>query len=329
MSANLSEGTRKTLQQFGWQDGDPIPANISDILADIYERNPNSRSAGLYVDIAALTEDDVNKIKLALADEKEAEKERQAKAEQAAKTAGMSPQMKALYDKVSQPQEEIEIVDDRETAAQAEKQQQPAAQQVSAQKEPPKESEAPAVKLLPEPVKEVFCPRCNWDMRQQYSVTPTEADKEIFIASVLGGGRMQKSYELMGGKYEIKFRGLLAEENKQIHRQLLVEQKRDEFQSDTEWFLRFFEYRLACSVEVVVVNEKILALVPELSEVAENELPYKGDNKDFTPLERLRNYVVCDLLKTEVTRRLVSDRFREFQRLYEALEAMALEPNFW
>lgn len=324
MSVNLSDGTRNTLQQFGWQEGDPIPSNLSDILADIYEKNPACKTAGLYVDIKELAEEDINKIKEALEAEKELEKERQAKAEYNAKTAGMSPQMKALYDKVSQPAAAVEIVDDRETAVLPEKQ----PEQTRA--EPVKEKqEEPEVALMPEPAKDVFCPRCNWDMRIHYEVAPTEADKEIFMASVLGGGRMQKSYKLMGGKYEVKFRGLLAEENKQIHRQLLLEQKRDEFQSDTEWFLRFFEYRLACSVELIAVNEKVLALVPELSDVAESELPNKTDNKEFTPLERLRNYVIGELLKTEVTRRLVSGKFREFQRLYEALEAMALEPNFW
>lgn len=326
MSANLSDGTRKTLEQFGWQESDPIPANLSDILADIYERNPECRTAGLYVDIKALAEDDIAKIKTALDAEKEAEKERQAKAERAAKTAGMSPEMRALYEKVSRPVESVEIVDDRGAvkAPEPEPATPPPVAEPVAEK-----AEEPAVEILPEPVKDVFCPRCNWDMRLKYETMPTEADKEIFMFSVLGGSRMQKSYKLMGDKYEIKFRGLLAEENKQIHRQLLLEQKRDEFQSDTEWFLRFFEYRLACAVEVIVVNDKVLAVVPELSEIADCELPNKTDNKESTPLERLRQYVVCELLKTEITRRLVSGKFREFQRLYEALEAMALEPNFW
>jgi hypothetical protein len=324
MTANLSDGTRKTLQQFGWQDADPIPANISDILADIYTRNPNCRSAGLYVDITALDEADIAKIKEALEAEKVAEAARKAKAEREAKTAGMSPEMKALYEKVSQSGPAVEIVDDRATAAEPPQVTPPAPQ-------PPPEvkREEPEVKIEPEPIKEVFCPRCTWDMRQRYEVMPTEADKEVFIVSVLGGTRMQKNYKIMGDKYEIKFRGLLAEENKQIHRQLLLEQKRDEFQSDTEWFLRFFEYRLACSVEVIIANDKVLAVVPELADVEKTELPNKTDDKALTPLERLRNYVVADLLKTEITRRLVSGKFREFQRLYEALEAMALEPNFW
>ena len=166
-------------------------------------------------------------------------------------------------------------------------------------------------------------------MRQKYEVAATEADKELFVAAVLGGKRFFKNYTLMGGRYEIKFRSLLAEENKQIHRRMLLDQKRDEFQSDTEWFLRFFEYRLACSVEAVIADDKVIATVPELDEVSALELPNKTDDKELDSLTRLRNYVVIDVLKTEITRRLVSNQFREFQRLYESLEAMALEPSFW
>lgn len=323
MTANLSDGTRKTLEQFGWIDGDPIPANMGDIFADIYTKNPACRAAGLYVDITKLDAGDITTIKTALDEEKVAEKKRQERAEYDAKTAGMSPQMKALYDKVSQPTAAVEIVDDRGAPKEA------ATEEPEPVVEKIPESEVPEVPLAPEPVREAFCPRCNWDMRQKYEAIPTEEDKQVFMASVLGGTRMQKTYSIMAGKYEVKFRGLLAEENKHIHRQLLLDQKRDEFQSDTEWFLRFFEYRLACSVQAIVADGKLIAIVPELSEVAQTELPNKTDDQTLQPIERLRNYVVGDLLKVEVTRRLVSNKFREFQRNYEALEAMALEPNFW
>ena len=326
MSANLSDGTRKTLEQFGWQEGDPIPDSIGELLADIYAKNPNCRAAGLYVDITALGDEDINKIKTLLEEGKEAEKAKEAQEEYSAKRAGMSPEMVALYNKVADADSPVEIVDDRgEQQAPSTPESKPTPPEEPEKKEP----DIPEVELAPAPVNEVFCPRCRWDMRQKYEVAPSSADKEVFTACVLGGTRMQKFYTLMGGKYEIKFRSLLAEENKQIHRQLLLDQKRDEFLSDTEWFLRFFEYRMACSVEVIMADKKVIAIVPELAEVANTELPNKTDNKDNAALERLRDYVLGDLLKMEITRRLVSDKFREFQRLYEALEAMALEPNFW
>jgi hypothetical protein len=330
MAEYVSELTRKTLQQFGWADGDPIPENMGDLLAQIHERTPASKVPGLYVDVSAMPPADIELIKTALAAAKVKVERDRKQAEYSAKTAGMSPEMISLYNKVTPTQEETgpQIIDDRQTNPPIA----PPPPPPPAQEAPPSAEpvvEAPDVQLNAAPAVEVFCPRCNWDMRQKYEVAATEADKELFVAAVLGGKRFLKNYTLMGGRYEVKFRSLLAEENKQIHRRMLLDQKRDEFQSDTEWFLRFFEYRLACSVEAVIADNKVIATVPELDEVSALELPNKTDDKELDPLVRLRNYVVADILKTEITRRLVSNQFREFQRLYESLEAMALEPSFW
>jgi hypothetical protein len=43
----------------------------------------------------------------------------------------------------------------------------------------------------------------------------------------------------------------------------------------------------------------------------------------------MRDYVSANVLSQEVFKRLVGTHLREFQRLIEALEAMALEPSFW
>jgi hypothetical protein len=63
--------------------------------------------------------------------------------------------------------------------------------------------------------------------------------------------------------------------------------------------------------------------------VAGRELPNESDISSASDLVRLRKYVLASTLKNEVTRRIVGTQFRQFQRLYETLEAMALEPNFW
>lgn len=326
MAEYLSELTKKTLQQFNWIEGDPIPENLGALFAQIHERSPASKSPGLYVDVKGMSQVDIDAVNAALADAKVLADKRRQQKEADEKTAGLSPEMIALQKNIENAAEHsTEIIDDRREAKQPE----PAPEQTAAKTETATTTEIPEVTLSEKPVQEVFCPRCNWDMRMKYDIEMTEADKEVFIASVLGGTRMQKSYSIMKDRYIIKFRGLTAEENKKIHRQLLVDQKNDEFQSDTEWFLKFFEYRLACSVETVAVDDKILAMVPELDDIKDAELPSKTDDKNLPPLVRLRNYVLGDLFKMEITRRLVSGKFREFQRLYETLEAMAVEPNFW
>jgi hypothetical protein len=330
----VSEFTKKTLEQFGWVVGDPVPTNMGTLLDDIKGRTAATKKAGIYVDAELMAESDVTAVKKALADAKSAVAAAQKRQEADKKLAGIKvdPKTAALYEKLNESDADNapKIIDDRETAPTVKP-------EVTVEEQPPAELEKPAADLesaippvdLTKPVHAAFCPRCNWDMRMDFGVDVTESDKEAFVAITLGGERFKKTYTLLNGKYAIRFRSLLADENTAIHHQLLLDQRKEEFLSDTEWFLRMFEYRLACSVDIVLVNDKPTGIVPELDAVPNTELPTKYDDKEKPALVRLRNYVIVDLLKSEVTRRLVGTQFREFQRLCEALEAMALEPNFW
>ena len=172
-----------------------------------------------------------------------------------------------------------------------------------------------------------FCPRCGWDMRQKFEVQPTDRDKEDFLATLLGGARFKKSYELFGGKIVVTFRGLLADENKLIYRQLLADQKNNKVTTEAEWFVQMMDYRLSCSLEDIKDKVgKAIAVVPELNEQQFTQNP---DMPLETALVKQLDFVNTTILAQEVTRRLVATHLRQFQRLTEALEAMALEPSFW
>lgn len=327
-SSYVSELTKRTLQQFGWVQGDPIPATLSDTLAEIKERTPATKTIGVLVDIAVMAEPDVAAVKAALLSAKEfAERERNKKPTTA--DPNIARLQRAIEDAATANEAAaVQIVDDRAEITNTP----PPAQKQETGPIPP-----PPVTTPPEPqprvadtlAPPVFCPRCNWDTRQVYDLEITDFDKEAFIAVTLGGERFKKTIELLGGRYSVTFRGLFAEENTIIYRQLLLDQKDGYFLSDTEWFLRLFEYRLACSIAAVEIKNKIPQLIPELREVQKLALPNKFDDKTKEPLVRLREYVLNDLLKSEITRRMVGAEFRRFQRLYEAMEAMAVEPNFW
>jgi hypothetical protein len=325
----VSEFTQKTLQQFDWTKGEPIPENMGDILADIHGRTPESKKPGIYVDAELMTPADVALVKAALQAAKNAV---QAGAKKTIDTGGIAMDESArqllaqIAAKNDQTDTVVQIVDDREAVAAEAAKETPAAQ--------PEEAADSVTSEIPEPLPaspaiEPFCPRCNWDMRLKFDNDVTQEDKEVFIAITLGGERFKKAYELLGGRYRVHFRSLMAEENTEIHHQLLLDQKAGDFLNDTEWFLRFFEYRLACSIEKIVINDKPEIIVPELDDVAGRELPNESDISSASDLVRLRKYVLASTLKNEVTRRIVGTQFRQFQRLYETLEAMALEPNFW
>lgn len=327
----VSDFTKRTLQQFGWEPGDPVPANFGALIAEINERTPKTKAVGLIIDISAMAENDIVAVKQALADAKAAvvKAERAAHVNQA--TAGLSESARQLYGQLLDNENAPQVVDDRATADVKLDAPQPAAAPQPAPPPPPPAQEP--VQLPPaepaQPLTPVACPRCLWDMRREYDVEITDFDKEAFVAITLAGERFKKTYSLLNGKYSITFRSLLAQENTAIHHQLLLDQKDGDFLSDTEWFLRMFEYRMACSIATIEITGQITRHVPELSEVSAMALPNKTDDSKASPLIRLREYVLNDQLKSELTRRLVGAELRQFQRLYEALEAMAFEPSFW
>ena len=328
----VSEYTRKTLQQFEWKHGEPIPENMADVLSAVHARTPESKTPGLYVDIAVMTAEDVALVKQTLAATKEQIAKEKRNAEIDAATAGLDESTRQLYAQLTDKKEEpAQIIDDRVAAALAAPPEStaPAENEKTEEISPAIEAGTAAPVNVLSPVAADICPRCSWDMRQTFDVTITDEDKEFFIAVTLGGERFKKTYTLMGGKYTVRFRSLLAEENTAIHHQLLLDQREEQFLSDTEWFLRFFEYRLACAIEEVEVNGKVTVVNPELAHVAKDPLPNKTDDIKKSAVVRLREWIIVEALKNEITRRLVSNQFRQFQRLCEALEAMALAPNFW
>lgn len=322
--AYVSEVTKRTLAQFGWALGDPIPLNLGGMLSDIRERTPVSTAAGLLVDVSLMTDEDIELIKNTLLLSKQA-----AEAAKNRQQLSDDPHIRQLQQTISQV-EAAQIIDDRD-APKPEAPAQPAEPAIAAEAaKPAAEPEIPTPPLVDTAAAiPAFCQRCNWDMRIKYETEVTEFDKESFVAITLGGERFKKTYSLLKGKFSVTFRGLMAEENTLIHHQLLLDQKDGDFLSDTEWFLRMFEYRLACSIASIDIRDQLPRPIPELAEVAGTELPNKSDDKAKTSLVRLREYVLNDVLKSELTRRLVGGQFRLFQRLTESLEAMALDPNFW
>lgn len=318
----ISDFTKKTLEQFGWKKDDPIPADLGELLVQFKEALPASKKTDVLVDAELMAEDDIEKVKAMLAEAKVVAARLKKQAEKEEKLSTVNPAVAAAYEKVL---DQLEVVDDREEAAAAEKTEPANEPKIeSVPTTPPPEEQRRDVPGLRDAVP--FCPRCGWDVRQKYETDPTDRDKEDFLATLLGSARFKKEYELFGGKIKVLFRGLLAEENKLIYRQLVLDQQENRISTEAEWFLQMMDYRLACSLERISDGSgKVLSIVPEL-------LERKADTITeplATPLPAQLEYLNKDVLAQEVTRRLVGTHLRQFQRLIEALEAMALEPSFW
>lgn len=334
----VSEFTKKTLSQFGWKEKDPIPAELSDLLLQIKAKLPASNRVDVLVDAAAMSEEDVAGVRALLAQAKQTGADIENKQKLQQETANMSPDVAEAYKKMFAGNNAPEIIDDTQKPEGLPVDDPGPPGEPGPQGEPSKEIPAPqnpepaavtspaSTPIAPMPIFP-FCPRCGWDMKQKFEVDVTERDKEDFVATLLGGARFKRDYELAGGKLTVRLRSLLADENFLIQRQLLLDQNNSEIFSEAEWFLRFNEYRLVCSLESITdATGKPVFVNPELADVPFT--PPK-DKPTQTVLSILRPELNTKTLAQEVTRRIVHGYLRRFQRLVEALEAMVLEPSFW
>ena len=323
----VSAFTKKTLGQFGWADGDPIPANLGEKLLALKESLPATSRTDVLIDIDAMSEQDIKTVKDALVGAKAYATRKNAAEEREQITEHMADSVRDTYNSLfgdGAPQ----IVDDRNEQA---------AEPVAAPTptEPQKTEDAPSAENI-EPVISTglgpmvippFCPRCGWDMMQKFDVEVTDSDKVDFLATLLGAARFRRDYELAGGKMILRLRSLLADEVFLVQRQLLLDQDAGEILSADEWYLRMAEYRMACALDAILdKNGKVIVANPELGDL---QFTPPADKPTQTALVLARQQVNSRALAHEITRRLVAAHLRKFQRLVEAMEAMALEPSFW
>lgn len=322
---HLSDFTKKTLEQFAWKVGEPIPADLGATLLKIKETLPPETAArtDVLVDRQHMSEEQVQEILSLLSRAKVAAAKLQAAREVDAVTRTMDPSVAAVYHQLAEEDENSpKIIDDREAPAASP---QPETTATVAPDAPAEDSEEDTAGLLAAAAPP-FCPRCGWNMQQQFEVKPTDADKEDFVVSLLGEIRFLKQYELFGGRMVVTFRTLFAEENKRIYRQLVLDQKSGKISTETEWFVQLMEYRLACSLASVTDRSgKILTAIPTLPDLPADQQPETAEETGLLPQLALLDAA----FKQEGARRIVAGQLREFQRLVEALEAMAVEPSFW
>jgi len=309
-----SDFTKKTLEQFGWKDGDAIPAELGQLMLSMKETLPASTRIDVMIDKEKMTREQVEKVTEMLKKAKAYAKAKKEQQELDTQTATMAPGVAEAYKQFVE--EAPQIIDDR---AETETPTPDNAEKPAQAPAPEDNLDTPETTALPVTT---FCPRCGWDMRMKFDVVPTDRDKEDFLATLLGGTRFKKKYELFGGRVVVTFRSVLAEENKLIYRQLVQDQQNGTVNTEAEWFVQLMDYRLACSLDTVTdKNGKVLSSVPELDMTAAT--------KDKTGLVEQLDMINKNILAQEATRRLVGMHLRQFQRLIEAIEAMAVEPSFW
>lgn len=315
----VSESTAKTLAQFGWKNGDPIPVELGARLIAMKEGVEKPSDTSVVVAAADLTEAQLQEIKTLLDAAKEVEKKQKAQAELKKATAKMPPSVAEEYQRLQEAKAAAAAtaVDDREAVAKA-------APQEETKQQTPEQAVAPDANAglnSPTP-KQIYCQRCGWDTSLPHDVKITDEDKENFLISVLGNSRFKKTYSLFGGRMIVHFRGVTADENEQVYRQIALDQQSGVIETRGEWVVKLLNYRMVCALEKVTTSDGlVLHEFPELDTTKKD--------KDQTTILPAYDKLAATVLAQEPTRRLLGVHLREFSRLTEALEAMALEPSFW
>lgn len=169
------------------------------------------------------------------------------------------------------------------------------------------------------------CPRCMWDLKQPYTVEPTEADKQLFMAAVLGAQRFTKTIAVMGGNLQITYRSLLSTETDLVFRQLAHDMRQNRLVDDTSYFMLLQTYRLLMSVARIQDGiGRVLVEMPPAGELEIEDL--EGEP---TILRKLNDWFNENVAPMESTRRIIVQHQHAFQRLVEALEVMTSEADFW
>lgn len=158
------------------------------------------------------------------------------------------------------------------------------------------------------------CPRCTWPLDRPFEVTPTDQDKQTFLAAVLSVGRFTKLYALMGGNLQVTFRSLTVPETEAIQNKIRERVRSGEIVGDPEYFTVQQAYRLALSVQRVTVGQlQVYAAPPTTASI---------------DIEACQAAFLASI-KTEIMGIMISNSHKQFQRLVELLETMVADPDFW
>jgi len=322
-ASGQSEYTKRQLEAVGWQEGDPIPEELPQVIKEIQEEIADdfakakkdmanlavTKGPQKVVDIKDMPEEYQREIAELLAEHKKHVAEQQ---------AGGGPEISpAASDSVKQAiagaHEATKVMEEMRTARQA-----------AAAEAPPVASVAPSAGAADG---SHTCPKCGWDQRLTVEVTPTEQDKDHFIAGMLApNGRLQKTYDILGGRLHITYRGLTAAETRMLFEQLGYDVRNGAIEGDGEYLLKLQGYRLALGLARIESETEVLVKIPPV-----NEIPYTPPGPDEpkrTPLADLYDWLISDGITNESLLRLSAKYHRDFQRIVEALEAKAGSSDF-
>lgn len=334
----LTPETRRSLEAWGWKEGDPVPDAWSEQYAQAYKQieedianaRPNVPEdfklvAEEPIPIDMLPPDQQASIRASLDRAKtiQTDMQKQADQDEAWQVPGASPEVnqairqnKAALAHQQKPAPMFQLLDDVDEKMAADQ----SGPKIPPIVEPPVEpATATDIPEMPE-TPPVMCPKCGHNTALPYEAEPTADDKMLFTAGILSQGkaRFVKAYTLYNSAVVVVFQTLASAEMQDITRQVNRDIADGGVRTEMDMLAKVMEYRSALSL-YSVAGKDLSWIIPA---TIQTEPPTEE------PLKKLLEIIDATVLAAEPFKRVVLRKFNEFQRLVEKLEVMVDDPDF-
>lgn len=125
-----------------------------------------------------------------------------------------------------------------------------------------------------------FCPCCNWDLsKRTLEVTPTNSDKQMFLTTLLGDSRFFKAYHVLNKQFTIVFRELTHDETQLIYDELAFAMRRGMAMDNLGYFSAFQDARFLLALSELRAGGRLLAKFPPVQEWLKSDPGYVAATK--------------------------------------------------
>lgn len=189
------------------------------------------------------------------------------------------------------------------------------------------------------------CSHCGWDQAISPIPEPDHSDKLIFLQAILGQKVFSKRFLLFNNNLRITFRSLTVREIDALYTETFKAQKAGLIETASDYYEYLNRQRLYLQLIGVSSNQTALHITlpdgytkethPDAESywddfLAKENLYVKGkETEDNSLMQKVQDYVLSHVLKTEHLQRTINHTCARFNRLVAKLEANVDNENFW
>lgn len=314
----VSPGERAVLERVGWKDGDPVPENLADVIADataqandianmpppVDMRTPTLK-VPKEVDIATLPEaeqDRYAKIIDSLAEARQSYNNEQELDESFVENAPGSVNDAIRAAVTGSNDIKLDVTDDTKDAQYAN-----GAKKAKPESELHKHHEN--------------CPHCGWLLANEDIVVPTEDDKMSYLITVLGMTAFSKEYLAFGGKLVVKLQTLTVDQLDLCYKQLTADTKNGRVTDMITQAETLGRYRLA--LQLVSLQG------PGINFVNNYDINEAAENEDDTVLVKIQERLARTINLSASLHKTLMVYLTKFNTLVQKMDDNVTNENFW